>query len=143
MGKYNVANLRVGLALLTAVVPGCSFLVSPTQPVRIAASDPRAEIIVDGNSVGVGSAAVDLRRDRGHAVMARTADGRSATAMVRSRISGVGILDIVLGALDAVNLFGMMAPGFHELDTEGVALSLPVQSQIGIGVSESVPPVSR
>ncbi|MEB2284108.1 MAG: hypothetical protein B6D46_02360 [Polyangiaceae bacterium UTPRO1] len=121
----RVVRVVASLIVLTLPLHGCSFLVGSTQAVSVAASDPVAEILVDGKSIGVGAGTVELRRDRSHAFMARTADGRSATATVGTTISGVGIFDIVAGCFDLVNLLGIMAPGFRMLEAEGVSLSLP------------------
>src|SRR5439155_25571135 len=73
---------------------GCSFLVSSRQPVSVIASNPNAQIYVDGQYAGQGTAVLSLRRNQDHTVMARLGERTGATSIGTS-ISDVGILDII------------------------------------------------
>ncbi|MCI0589622.1 MAG: hypothetical protein L0323_22635 [Planctomycetes bacterium] len=107
-----------------AVSQGCSLFVGSTQPVIITASDPSAQIIVNGQVVGTGTATVQLRRNRPHSVMAKVGD-RAAAAAIGTQISTTGILDIIGGAIFLVPFFGVLGAGFWSLDQESVVLALP------------------
>ena len=112
------------LPVLLAITPACSAFAGSLQPVSIQATDPRAEIYVDGQHVGTGAATVELKRNRSHAFMAKAGD-RTATATLGKSISTTGVLDIVGGVLFLVPFIGVVTPGFWELDSETVMLGLP------------------
>jgi hypothetical protein len=101
------------VSTLTAVSPGCSFMQPRRQAVSIMATDPTAEIFVNGASVGSGTASVELERDRTQEIMARTPDNRVGTATIRTRMSSAGIVDIIMGSLIVVPFFGLLSPGSH------------------------------
>lgn len=117
---------RCVAAVLAALqVSSCSLFVSSMQPVAITASDPTAQIYVDGSPVGTGTVTQDLKRNRGHSIMAKTSDNRAGTAIVGTKISTTGILDIVGGVLWVVPFVGLLSPGFWSLDTDEVAIAIP------------------
>lgn len=107
-----------------ATYPGCSLVVASRQTLTVAASDPKAEIYVDGQYVGTGSGAVSVRRDEDHAVIARAGE-RTGTASIGTKISGTGIADIVGCALILLPCFGLLGAGFWRLDPSNVAVNLP------------------
>ena len=120
-----------GLALLLVVIaflaPGCSMFSSSLQPVSIMASDPRAQIYVDGQLMGTGTVTVPLKRRRSHAVMARIGD-RTGVAHIDSQISGAGVLDIVGGFFFLVPWIGIVGPGFKKLETDSIYVAIPPPS---------------
>ena len=117
------------VATLVAAVftlSGCSlFVPSSYQPVAITTSDPTAQIYVDGNPVGVGTATTELKRNEGHAILAKTPDGRASTGVVGTRVSTTGILDIIGGCIILLPFLGALSPGFYTLDTDHVAIAIP------------------
>lgn len=103
---------------------GCSFMEPATQTITILASDPAAEISVDGRPVGRGTAVVNLPRKRSHTVVAQV-DERAASATIDRRVSTIGMLDLVGGFVLLVPWIGVLAPGFWTLDPESVIVTLP------------------
>ena len=95
-----------------------------TQTITILASDPAAEISVDGRPVGRGTAVVNLPRKRSHTVVAQV-DERAASATIDRRVSTIGMLDLVGGFVLLVPWIGVLAPGFWTLDPESVIVTLP------------------
>ncbi len=123
--KRSVWVRSLAVILAAIQVSSCSLFVSSTEPVVINASDPSAQISVDGAPVGIGTVTQDLKRNRGHAVMAKTSDNRAGTATIGTKISTTGVLDIVGGCLILVPFLGVMSPGFWSLDTDQVAIAVP------------------
>jgi hypothetical protein len=103
---------------------GCSLFVPAYQRVSVSATNPQALIYVDGQLVGTGTASPRLRRNEDHAVMARV-DDRVGTAHIGTRLSGVGIVDIVGCALLIIPCLGIGAGGFRTLDTQNVLVTVP------------------
>ena len=111
-------------ALLPFLATGCSLFVSSMQPVTISASDPAAEILVDGSVVGKGTVVTELSRKKSHSVLARVGD-RAGTAHIGRRISSTGVLDLVGGFLLLVPFLGVLGPGFWELDPDTLTVPIP------------------
>jgi hypothetical protein len=120
-------KLALVLVLALAISPGCSLMVGSRQPLTVTATDPRADLYVDGQYVGRGTGTTRVRRDEDHAVMARVGD-RTGTASVGTRISGAGIADIVGCATFLLPCFGLLGPGFWRLDPSNVAVSVPPEA---------------
>jgi len=112
------------VSILALVSQGCSTFKSSNQAVVISATDPAADIYVDGQLVGRGTATADLKRNRSHAILARVGD-RAGTAQIGTQISATGILDIVGGFFWLVPFIGIATPGFHDLDTTAVSIAIP------------------
>lgn len=111
--------------LVLAILPGCSLFVGSTQPLTITATDPNAEISVDGQPLGNGTVTTEVKRNRSHAIMAKTADGRAGSVHVGTQISTTGVLDIVGGLLLLVPFLGAVSPGFWSIDQEQVVVAVP------------------
>lgn len=119
---------RVLLLLATVFLSqSCSLFVPSMQAVSITASDPRAEIFVDGAPLGRGAVTTKLRRNQSHTVMARIGE-RTGIATIDTSISGFGILDIIGGIFFLVPLIGIAGPGFFSLDSTAVAVHVPPAS---------------
>lgn len=119
-----MAKRAIVLVLVGSLLPGCSLFKSSQQQVTITASDPAAEILVDGSPVGIGTARVGLQRNETHAVMAR-AGNRVGTSFIGKTVSTTGILDIIGGCFFLVPFFGLIGPGFWDLDPRNVTVILP------------------
>ena len=129
-------RLLVVFSLVTSfpLFPACSLVVGSHQSLTVTATEPQAEIYVDGQFVGRGMGATRVRRDEEHAIMARLGD-RTATASVGTKISGPGIADIVGCATFLLPCLGLLGPGFWRLDTPNVTVSLPPETDHGRGAA--------
>src|SRR5688500_2709158 len=96
LARASVCALLVPSML---ILQGCSLFASSRQAVAIRASDPNAQILVDNEPVGTGSAAVMLKRNKSHTVMAKSADGKSGVSTINKHISTTGVLDLVGGCI--------------------------------------------
>ncbi len=127
-GDTEPGQFLLRLCVLTIsslfAAPGCSLFVGSLQRVAITATDPSAEIIVDGQPAGKGSVVLDLPRDRSHAILARAGD-RVGMAQVGTVISTTGVLDIVGGVLFLFPLLGLLGPGFWSLEKDSVVVPVP------------------
>jgi hypothetical protein len=122
---FMVRSLLCGsLALALLLQSGCSLFVGSRQSVTITPTDPAAEITVDGQTVGRGTVAVQLRRNQSHAIMAKI-DNRVGTCNLNTEISTTGILDIVGGCFFLVPFLGLLGPGFWKIDPDNVIVYVP------------------
>ena len=116
--------MRVFILLGAALLCGCSAFKPATESVIITASDTSAEIFINSQSMGVGTVAAELKRNKSHAIMAKVGD-RVGTASIGTHISATGILDIVGGLFWLVPLIGIFTPGFYDLDQTTFMIAIP------------------
>ena len=114
------------LALLALALLGqsCSLFVPSMTSLSITASDPRADIFVDGAMVGRGSVSTRVKRNESHSVMAKVGD-RVGVASVGTSVSATGILDIIGGVFFLVPFIGIAGPGFFTLDSNHLSIVIP------------------
>jgi len=110
--------------IITGASTGCSLFVPVDQSVTIRPSDPTAEILINGKSVGSGTVSTTLRRNKSHAVIAGTPSGKSGTAKIDPKISGAGVLDIAGGFLFLIPFLAAFGPGFFDLNQTDVSVIL-------------------
>ena len=120
---------RAPIALLLAVAlvastPGCSLFAGSRANLTVTASDPTAEIWIDGAMYGRGTVQAEVACDRPHSVMAKAGD-RVGTRTVQRTISTTGVLDIIGGILWLVPFLGVLGPGFWEPEEEHVTVVVP------------------
>ncbi len=126
MSAARIALVTTALASLAS----CSLFVSSKQAVAISATEPDAEIFVDGALIGRGAATVELQRNKTHAVMAKLGD-RTGVATIGNDISSTGALDIVGGVFFLVPLIGIAGPGFWSLDSTTILVMIPPANNSG------------
>lgn len=114
---------------LPLLLCSCSFVATivggSKQTVEIRASEPGAELYVDGARLGPGSHTVRLSRGSSHRIDAVAPDGRNGNAWLHSTASTTGVLDTIFGSILLVPLLGLLFPGAWTLDFDG-----PVEVQI-------------
>lgn len=118
--RFAVALAALSLPGLLLPAGGCSLFKSDTQQIAVTSTDPQARLLLGEDLVGVGSANLDLRRDRNYRLTAEFADGTTRTVRLSPRISTTGTLDIIGGILFLVPFVGAFAPGFYDLKPETV-----------------------
>ena len=106
----------LALAVLLPLAQGCSFLVEKTQTVTIRPSDPNAEVFVNDEPRGRGNLTLQLDRKTNYYVVVAKLAGREGRETIASKISPMGILDIVGGLFFLVPFVGLMAPGAYQLE---------------------------
>ena len=134
--RHLLLGLLLALMLLNPL--GCSLFVSSEQPVTIKSSDPSARIFVNGQEVGVGTAVVQLRRNRNHQIRAETADGRFDNKRIYREVSTTGILDVIGGVFFLVPFLGVLGPGFWSLGQDYLHLD-PRQPPAGSPATQPAP----
>ena len=120
-------KLALVLVASLTLAPGCSLVTGSHQPLTVTATEPKADIYVDGQFIGRGMGVTRVRRDEDHVVMARLGD-RTGAASVGTKMSGAGIVDVIGCATILVPCFGLLGAGFWRLDPSNVVVSLPPEA---------------
>src|SRR5439155_20223722 len=102
------------------------LMAEKNQQLSVMASDAKADIYVDGQYVGRGTATTSVRRGEVHAVMARVGD-RTGAVSVGRKISGAGIFDIVT-CVFGVPCLGFLGAGFWQVYPSSVVITLPPET---------------
>jgi len=109
--------MRRRLLLLPALLhslSGCSLLAPRTQTLTITSSPEGAEVLVDDTVVGRTPLECRVRRWRPVTVAIRKEGYRPASRTTTRSLSGVGIFDVVGGALVLFPFFGLLSGGAWE-----------------------------
>ena len=109
---------------LVVVQSGCSFLAPRRQNFSVMTSEPDAEIYINGDFVGQGSADTRVPRNKDVSIMVKKEGFKTTTREVGTTISAVGMLDMIAGYLILLPLLGFMAPGFYQLDQDNISIVL-------------------
>lgn len=102
----------------------CSLASPSTQSITIVPSHPNAEVVVDGQSRGTGTMALELKKNRGHSVLARCGNS-SGVATLERNMSSSGVLDMIGGLFLLVPFIGLTSPGAWELSPSTVSVPVP------------------
>ncbi len=113
--------LIISIALIQA---GCSTFVPHTQKVSIVASEPDAKIYINGDLIGTGRAETKVPRNRDASVMVKCDGYYTATRMLSTTMSGIGVVDIIFGWVWLVPWLGLLSPGSKEIDTPNITVVL-------------------
>lgn len=117
--------VSVVLAISIAITQlGCSTFVPHTQKVSVIASEPDAKIYINGDLIGTGRAETKVRRNKDASVMVKCDGYYTATRMLSTTMSGVGVVDIIFGWIWLVLWLGLLSPGSREIDTPNITIVL-------------------
>jgi len=110
--------------VLVISITGCSTFVPHTQKVSIVASEPDAKIYINGDLIGTGRAETKVPRNRDASVMVKCDGYYTATRMLSTTMSGIGVVDIIFGWIWLVPWLGLLSPGSKEIDTPNITVVL-------------------
>ena len=110
--------------VLIVAQAGCSFFAGSTQRFTAMASEPDAQIFINGQLIGVGSVETRVKKNQSVSVMAKKEGFYPATREIDTTMSSIGILDMVGGCIFLIPFIGLAAPGAHELDQSSVTLTM-------------------
>lgn len=119
---------KVGVLIITilfsTIHSGCSFFVPSHDVVSVITSEEDAQIFINGNLVGRGTAQASVKKNRSVSIMAKKEGFYPATRVIGTMISPTGALDIIGGILILVPFAGLMAPGAWKLEENNISLVL-------------------
>ncbi len=117
----------VSVLLVTSIAflqSGCSAFAGSRQPFSVTATERDAQIYINGELAGTGSVKTTVRRDQGVSVMAKKEGYYPATRDIGTKMSSLGILDLVAGCCILLPLIGLAFPGSKELDQSNLSIIL-------------------
>ena len=113
------------IIVLAAFLNACSAFKSSTQTVSVTADPRTADIYVNGNMAGKGTASQAVPRDQNAQIMVRNDGCDPVSRSIGKHISGTGILDIVGGVFFLIPFIGLATSGAYDLDETNISVALP------------------
>lgn len=110
------------ISLIAILQSGCSSFAGSRQPFSVTASEQDAKIYINGDLVGTGNVKTTVPKDKSVSVMVKKEGYYPATREVGTKMSFIGILDIIGGCIFLIPLIGLAFPGSHELDQSNVSI---------------------
>ena len=117
--------IRRQLASITALcifLSSCSAFRSSTQVLTVTTDQPDAQIYINGQLAGHGTAAMPVKRNQNAQILVKKPGYLTIQRAVGKSLNGTGILDIVGGVIILIPLFGLLAPGAYSLDENNIAM---------------------
>lgn len=108
--------------VLVMTFSGCSLFMPHSQTVTVTTSERDAEIYINGNLEGVGTASAVVKRNENVTIMAKKKGFYPATRNITKTMSPVGIVDVIGGVCFLLPFIGLMSPGAWELQTTNVTV---------------------
>ena len=100
----------------------CSAFRSSTQTMSITTDQSDAQIYVNGNMVGQGTASTAVKRNENVQIMVRKTGYVTVQRSIGKGLNTTGVLDIIGGVLILLPLFGLLAAGAYSLDETNVSV---------------------
>jgi hypothetical protein len=106
---------------------GCSLLAPGRTNLTVVATEPNAQIYINGQFAGQGTGTMQVPTNQSATVMAKKDGFFPATQTVGTRMSTTGVLDIIGGCIFLIPFFGLLSAGSSKLETNIVNLNMAKQ----------------
>jgi len=97
---------------------------SARQPFSVNTNLPDSQIYINGEFVGNGQVQTSVPKDKSVSVMAKKDGYYPVTRDIGTKMSSLGVLDIVGGCIFLLPFIGLAFPASHEVDISSVSLIL-------------------
>ena len=127
----EICKTLVSVLLITSIAflqSGCSAFGGSRERFSVMASERDAQIFINGELIGNGNVQTNVPRDRDVSVMVKKEGYYPSTREVGTKMSFLGILDLIGGCCILLPFFGLCFPGSHELDQSSVSVIMEKQS---------------
>lgn len=115
-----IAILIAGHLNLTA----CSLFGGSSQPLMVNSDPPGANVLINGTSAGTTPLQYQVSRRGDITIDVQKAGYKSQSRVTGRKLSSVGIVDVIGGALFLLPLLGLIAPGAWEQDPSAIGVTL-------------------
>ncbi|MEO8377987.1 MAG: PEGA domain-containing protein [Candidatus Sumerlaeota bacterium] len=118
-----IATLLIPTMLMYST--SCSLLAPRSQSLSISSEPAGADVIVNGERIGMTPIQTKINRKDDASIMIRKDGYKSVTKETGRELSGVGIVDVIFGCLWLVPLLGLLGDGAYKQDPRNIAVILP------------------
>ena len=125
--SHRNAYIRVGVAVLTVCylnLTACSIFGGSSQSLTVNSDPPGANVLINGTLAGTTPLQHQVPRRGDLTVEVQKAGFKPQSRMTGRKLSSVGIVDVIGGALFLLPLLGLIAPGAWEQDPGIIGITL-------------------
>lgn len=125
--SHRNAYIRVGVAVLTVChlnLTACSIFGGSSQSLTVNSDPPGANVLINGTLAGTTPLQHQVSRRGDLTVEVQKTGYTPQTRVTGRKLSSVGIVDVIGGALFLLPLLGLIAPGAWEQDPGIIGITL-------------------
>jgi len=122
-----MAALLIGLTLTYSA--GCSFFGSSSQTLSVTSDPEGADVEVNGSYIGQTPLQYQIPTKRSSMIVVRKEGYRTVNRTTSTKLSTLGILDIVGTFFFLVPILGLIAPGAYEQEGANLSVNLPKKTE--------------
>ncbi|MCL2673299.1 MAG: hypothetical protein FWF01_02810 [Alphaproteobacteria bacterium] len=119
----NAFNIFI-LACISTSLTACSFFAGWNDTLNVAASEPDANIFINGGFKGKGHVSVSVPSRKDVSIMVTHPGFCPETREIPSVLSTVGVVDVIGGVVWLVPFLGLISPGAWRLDQTSISIPL-------------------
>lgn len=112
------------LLVIAVSVSGCSSFRSSTQMISVTTDQSDAQIYINGNLAGQGTANAAVKRDQNVQIMAKKQGYVTIQRTIGHKLNTTGVLDIIGGVLILFPLFGLLAAGSRSIEENNLSITM-------------------
>jgi len=112
------------IGVLGCLLEACSFLNFSDEYIQVATSEDDAKIYINSVYEGQGSANVKVVRDEDVSILVKKKGFRPETREISRKLSSVGFVDLLGGAIIVLPLFGLLSSGAWEPEQNNISIIL-------------------
>jgi hypothetical protein len=124
---HRSTQSRVSIAFLMTCylnLTACSIFGGSSQPLTVNSDPPGANVLINGTLAGTTPLQHQVPRRGDLTVEVQKAGYKPQTRMTGRKLSSVGIVDVIGGAMFLLPLLGLIAPGAWEQDPGMIGITL-------------------
>ena len=124
---HHSTQSRVSIAFLIGCylnLAACSIFGGSSQPLTVNSDPPGANVLINGTLSGTTPLQHQVPRRGDLTVEVQKAGYKPQSRMTGRKLSSVGIVDVIGGALFLLPLLGLIAPGAWEQDPSLIGITL-------------------
>ena len=126
----KVAFRLISLAVISFYMAGCSLFASNKQSIGVNSDPSGAQVFVSGKPVGTTPLHFEVERGDTQIVEVRKPGYQTQFRTLSRKMSTLGILDIVGGAIWLIPFVGLFSPASHEHEPAEIGITLESDKNI-------------
>ncbi|THI83667.1 MAG: PEGA domain-containing protein [Nitrospira sp. CG24A] len=126
----KVSFQLISLAVVSCYLTGCSLFGPRSESIGVSSDPPGARVIASGKPVGTTPLYFEAQRGDNLLIEVQKSGYQTQYRTLSRRISTLGILDIVGGAIWLVPFFGLLSSAAYEHDPAEIGITLEPEQKM-------------
>ena len=120
----------ISLAMISCFMAGCSLFGPRSESIGVSSDPPGARVIASGKPVGTTPLYFEAQRGNNLLIEVQKSGYQTQYRTLSRRMSTLGILDIVGGAIWLVPFFGLLSSAAYEHDPAEIGITLEPEQKV-------------